>query len=50
MAKKRKKEKTEVAAPEVVKPPTRAQPPASTRNLDRPKGSIRIVRGRKDAK
>ena len=49
MAKKRKKEKAEVAPTEVVEP-TLTPTPVATRNLERPKGSIRIVRGRRDAK
>ena len=48
MAKKRKKEdKAEVVTPAVVE---QTPTPVSTRNLERPKGSIRIVRGRKDVK
>lgn len=52
----RRKRKSEEVAEEV---PTKEQPPSpplpvsrtvSTRNLERPSGSIRIVRGRKDAK
>jgi len=46
---KRKEEKVEEAAPppKVEETP---EPSVSTRNLERPRGSIRIVRGRKDAK
>ena len=47
---RKKLTKTE-AAPKVEEPPEPPkQPLTSTRNLERPKGSIRIVPGRKDAK
>lgn len=49
MAKKRKV-KTETAASEPAKTPEPALPSVSTRSLERPAHSIRIVRGRKDAK
>ena len=49
----RKRKKAEVSKPtEVVQPYISMQNlgQISTRNLERPKGSIRIVPGRKDAK
>ena len=49
----RKKKEKKGATPEVVKSAEPAQEltpqSVSTRNLERPKGSIRIVPGRKDA-
>ncbi len=50
MAKKRKKDRIEVPELAVRKPPDPTPTPVSTRNLERPAGSIRIVPGRKDAK
>lgn len=49
---KKKREKVEVIleVSEIVRPPDPSPPLISTREQERPKGSIRIVRGRKDAK
>ncbi len=56
MLRKRKKKKTETEAQEPATAPAVMgfsdpdSQPVSTRNLERPKGGIRIVPGRKDAK
>ncbi len=55
MAKKKRKkteaeEQEPVTAPAVMGFSDPEPAPVSTRNLERPKGSIRIVPGRKDAK